>query len=174
MQEKENSSASSKSSLKGHQPPVSALLARRCSSPPPSVFSSTQELVARLRAMNHGVLSAFTPVRLPAAPTGAFLPSSPRKAKNAQSSVKSALRPRRDPSPSFSPLSCQRGQETAAARSSCQPLSPCPEHPAERGRARERSEVPSLLIQPRCLEAGRCLSHRRPGSAVLAWQLWLP
>lgn len=91
-----------------------------CSIPVPSVFSHTKELVARLPGMNHGVLSACTPYSwLPhrqalstPAPTWKH---SPKKAKNAQSPLKSVLCP---------PVILPQPSSPLSARSSCLPLLP--------------------------------------------------
>lgn len=140
------------------------LLAQDRSSPLPSVFSPTQELVARLHVMNHGVLSTFTPGLLASSQMGAFLPCShtrtlTKERKNAQSSMKSALWPPRDPSPSLlSPLPPAQAGDGSSPLLLPAPSSPLQEHRARRSRAHKQFEVPRVFIQPVCLEAGRCLS----------------
>lgn len=114
--------------------------------------------------MNHGVLSAFTPVLPASSQTGALFPCSHKRTlaedrKNAQSSVKSALWPPSDPSPSLlSPLPPAQAGDGGSPLLLPAPSSPLAEHRAQHSRACKGCEVPRVFIQPGCVEVGRCLS----------------
>lgn len=148
------------------------LLDRCCSIPVPSVFSPTQELVARLPGMNHGVLSSCTPYSWlltdrhlpPLLPHGNIH----QKKKKCTIPLKSGLWPPVNlPHPS-SPLSCLRSSSPLllpAPSPHCSSSVPGAAQSVSGLKCFHAAQVPGSRTEPFPLEPWWCSS----GSHGLPW-----